>query len=201
MPRKNRSYKAADGKHADARLFIIACEGKDTEADYFTALEKGQKRIRTIVLPADEQNLSAPKYVVDRMATFLEDFQLQSDDEIWLVLDKDRWSTAQLREVALICRQSGWSLAISNPCFELWLYLHYAEMPEEPPTSSKGWKKLFRQVSPIGYRPDELIPRIADAVVRAEALETDEDNVIPAPQQTGLYRLGRAILPFLQNIP
>ena len=41
MARKNREYKAAEGKHTDARLFIIACEGKDTENDYFTALEKG----------------------------------------------------------------------------------------------------------------------------------------------------------------
>lgn len=53
MSRENRGYKAPEGKYADARLFIIACEGKDTENDYFTALEKGQKRIRTVVLPAD----------------------------------------------------------------------------------------------------------------------------------------------------
>lgn len=200
MARKNRGYKVAEGKHKDARLFIIACEGKRTENDYFSALEKGQRRIRTIVLPADERNLSAPKHVVERAVRHLESYQLQEDDELWLVLDTDRWSTTKLREVDQLCKSNSWSLAISNPCFELWLYLHYAEMPDHPPTTSQGWKALFRQVAPSGYRPPELIPRINYAVARAEALETDPSNDVTGELQTNLYRLGRAIRPFLQDL-
>jgi len=200
MARKNRGYKAPGGKHADARLFIIACEGKDTENDYFSALEKGQRRIRTIVLPADERNLSAPKYVVERAVTFLESYDMQEEDELWLVLDTDRWSVAQLREVERVCADSRWNLAISNPCFELWLYLHYADMPESAPSTSKEWKKLFRRVAPNGYRPEELVPLIKVAVERAEALESDPNNDVPDILQTNLYRLGKAILPFLQDL-
>ena len=138
--------------------------------------------------------------MIERAVRHLETYEMQEDDELWLVLDTDRWSAAQLREVDQISRENGWNLAISNPCFELWLYLHYADMPATPPTSSQGWKKLFRQVSPNGYRPAELIPRIKDAVARAEALETDPNNGVTGELQTNLYRLGKAIQSFLQDI-
>lgn len=138
--------------------------------------------------------------MVERAVRHLETYDMQEDDELWLVLDTDRWSTAQLREVDQICKENSWNLAISNPCFELWLYLHYADMPAIPPASSQDWKKLFRQVAPNGYRPEELIPRIREAVARAEALETDPNNAVTGSLQTNLYRLGKAIEPFLQDL-
>lgn len=199
MSRLRRTLSRKDGQFRDTRLFVIASEGKETERAYFEALEAGQKRIRFQVLAADERNLSAPKHVVARVVVYLEENDINSDDEVWLVLDTDRWSTSQLREVEQICKENGWNLAISNPCFEIWLYLHYADLPKEAPTNSKDWKKLVRQVAPGPFKSAELIGQINQAIVRAEALDTDPNNAVTGALQTNLYRLGKAIQPFLQD--
>lgn len=52
-------------------------------------------------------------------------YELESDDELWLVIDKDRWTDAMLSHVAKECAQDDYlHVAMSNPCFELWLLLH-----------------------------------------------------------------------------
>ena len=195
--KRNRAYKIEEGKHRDRQRFIIACEGAKHEVAYFEALERGQPRVRLRVLGADERNLSAPKYVVERLVNFLETADLEPDDEIWIVIDTDRWSRKQLREVDRICQDHNWHLAISNPCFELWLYLHYADLPDDPPTSSKAWKQELRRRVRTGYAPSEAREGLDNAIRRAEALETDPENNVPDVLQTTLYRLGKAMKPFL----
>ena len=195
--RRNRGYKKEQGRYRDARKFILAVEGEQREVDYFQALAEDQTRIDLTVLGPDERHLSAPRYVVERITKYLEEYDLDEDDQVWLVLDTDRWSTEQLREVERTCKDHGWNLAISNPCFELWLYLHYADLPEDPPSSSKEWKKELSRRVATGYRPEEALHHLDEAIRRAEALETDPNNAVPPPLQTTLYRIGKAIKPFL----
>lgn len=46
-------------------------------------------------------------------------------DEIWCVFDVD--AHPNLAQAVNEARQSGISVAVSNPCFELWLILHYED--------------------------------------------------------------------------
>lgn len=50
-------------------------------------------------------------------------------DRICIVVDRDRKSFRedQYRKVLALCRQEGYGLYVSNPCFEFWLLLHYDE--------------------------------------------------------------------------
>jgi hypothetical protein len=48
-------------------------------------------------------------------------------DVLWLVIDTDRWGDKQLSEVTSECVSKHFRLAVSNPCFELWLILHYED--------------------------------------------------------------------------
>jgi hypothetical protein len=43
-------------------------------------------------------------------------------DEVWCVLDTDEFQ--DITQAAALARRSGVRVAVSNPCFELWLLLH-----------------------------------------------------------------------------
>jgi hypothetical protein len=195
MSRLTKKLKEEGFKFRDVKLFVIACEGAVREFHYFDALAETQTRLKINILPADD-NRSAPKYVIERATKYVESFKLEGDDELWLVLDTDDWGEEELRAVEKVCEDHGWNLAISNPCFELWLYLHYADMPANPPANCKGWKTLLGTVTPGGYSVRTAIPLIGDAIRRAEALEQDPNNLVPGLLQSRLYKLAKALAPF-----
>jgi len=114
MPRKNRGYKRGE-PHRDATLFVIACEGAVREREYFEHLARYSSHIRVKVLENKDNN-SAPKWLLDSAARFAGEIQLINDDQLWFVMDVDRWPDAQLRAIHLACgERSNWFMAVSNP--------------------------------------------------------------------------------------
>ena len=93
----------------DARLIVIASEGKDTERIYFKALAKEytNPRVHVHILERSEaeQNNSSPEHVLKQLNDYKEQYALEADDELWLVIDKDRWTEAMLSRVATECAQ------------------------------------------------------------------------------------------------
>ena len=83
----------------DARLIVIASEGKDTERIYFKALAKeySNPRVHVHILErsVDEQNNSSPEHVLKQLNDYKSQYELEADDELWLVVDKDRWTEAK----------------------------------------------------------------------------------------------------------
>ena len=77
----------------DARLIVIASEGKDTERIYFKALAKEytNPRVHVHILERseDEQNNSSPEHVLKQLNNYKSQYELEADDELWLVIDKD----------------------------------------------------------------------------------------------------------------
>jgi len=105
MPRKKkRAYKQGD-PFRDARLFVIATEGAKREKEYFESLVDGNKKVKIKILaPTDEdEGKSAPKWVMDRAITYVDIFGLGNDDQLWLVIDVDKWELDQVHEIAKEC--------------------------------------------------------------------------------------------------
>ena len=128
----------------DARLIVIASEGKDTERIYFKALAKEytNPRVHVHILErsVDEQNNSSPEYVLKQLNDYKSQYDLEADDELWLVVDKDRWTEAMLSRVATECSQEvAMHMALSNPCFELWLLLHIEDATSLTPEEQMRW--------------------------------------------------------------
>lgn len=48
-------------------------------------------------------------------------------DEVWCVYDVDDTPKHQLQDARGLAEKEQLRLAVSNPCFELWLLLHFAE--------------------------------------------------------------------------
>lgn len=197
---KRRGYKRSNGSFRDRRTFVIVTEGAVTEVDYFTELAAGQRRVKVRLLPPVDRTSSAPIHALRRATEFAAGGQLEKDDQLWIVLDTDRWSEKQLMEVRRACDDKGWGLVISNPCFELWLYLHYADLPTDFTGNSQAMKEALRHLFPIGegYRPQLALSNLPAAVRRAVGLDTQSELRLPPINVTQVYRLVAAMQKFLE---
>jgi len=127
----------------DGRMIIIATEGSVTEVEYFNQMQAQEilspLKFQIKVIPPDE-NKSAPNHIVRSLANFKKEYQIRADDELWMIIDRDRWTVQMLSDILSQCKQKGIGLCISNPCFELWLILHFEDLSK---TSSDLRDKLL----------------------------------------------------------
>jgi RloB-like protein len=132
MPRERRDFVRRTG-FRDASLFVIATEGAETEQRYFNGLKQRwhNPRIHVEVLTREDVSLSSPDAVLNSLDSFAASWHLRADDQLWLVIDCDSWRDQMLAAVARESGQKGYHLAVSNPCFELWLLLHFEDVPAQ----------------------------------------------------------------------
>ena len=111
MIKINRT-KLLERKHdrRSTKLFIIATEDKYAPAQYFGIF--GSRKVQIKILETVDGQ-SAPQYVLERLDKFKEMYDLNEEDELWLLLDVDRWvKPTQLIAVCPEARQKGYQLAI-----------------------------------------------------------------------------------------
>ncbi len=201
----------------DARLIVIASEGKDTERIYFKALAKEytNPRVHVHILERgkNEQNNSSPEHVLKQLNDYKSQYELEADDELWLVIDKDRWTEAMLSCVARECsHEVAMYMALSNPCFELWLLLHIEDAASLSPEEQKQWvqnRRKSKNTDPylkvrlrqkIGsyhessYDALTLIAHIEDALERAKALDKNPTDRWPQTLGTRVYLLAKSVM-------
>lgn len=195
----------------DDRMFVVAAEDTYAPEQYFKFLPF--RRVKVIVLPTPEgSGMSSPRHVVERLKeTFLaarQKKQVQRDDEFWVCIDTDHHigdshlkGTVQALDDAA---QSGFEIAVSNPCFELWLLLHHEDVTDATafPNADAVDQALKRR--PGGYNKtairEDMFPLslVPDAIRRARALESNPDDPKghwPETVGTRVYRLLERILP------
>ncbi|RMF20819.1 MAG: RloB domain-containing protein [Bacteroidetes bacterium] len=189
MTRRNRSYKRGE-PFRDARLFIIACEGQKREPAYFHTLCKRNLRVKLLILkPADGE--SAPRWVLRRAREYLKSFGLQRDDQLWLVLDRDRWKMEHLKEIARFCKAQNRNLALSNPCFELWLLLHKENLPKSPPRKCNDLK---RRLHTLKTTNEKLCREVRQAIANARDRDSNPDGWMPGEMETKVYLLAQELI-------
>jgi hypothetical protein len=179
----------------DASLFVIATEGAKTEPAYFEAFRS--PRVHVEILPTTEDNRSAPKHVVERLRAFERKFQLGKGDELWAVVDYDRWGEAQLSEIAAQAAGGAFGLAVSRPCFEFWLWLHLDDWTQpEPPTATRLESALRARLGEWQKaRPDvaRFMAGVEDAIRRAVALEGSGANRWPQAAGSHVHKLAQGL--------
>jgi hypothetical protein len=120
-------------------------------------------------------------------------------DEVWVLLDGEDLDWPTVRAHA---DEAGVRLGVSNPCFELWLLLHFHDKPIAPADRDTAMR-LLRQYVP-DYDPRRVDFRdfrdgLADAVDRAKPLalrfEADLEGMgAPPPNPyTGVWALAESI--------
>lgn len=136
MSRRNRDRRPARRtafRDPKPRILVV-CEGKLTEPNYFDGLRKAVKN--PLVAVEIEPEAGVPLSVVRRAkelkvaaetAAKRERDENLKFDSVWAVFDVD--DHPQLAEARTMAHENRMELAISNPCFELWLVLHFRDSP------------------------------------------------------------------------
>lgn len=193
MPRKNRGYKRG-APYRDSALFVIACEGAVREREYFEHLGEYSTRIRFNVLQNTNGN-SAPKWLLDSAARYTEETKLTDDDQLWFVMDTDHWPDQQLRTIHEECeKRKNWFMALSNPCFEVWLFLHVKDAIDPALTTCQDLKTALSTAVPGGYNKKSFIRRIRVAQERCLALDTRPNHFVPSEMHTKVHLLAKEVL-------
>jgi hypothetical protein len=126
VPRRGWQGRREFGKRRYKRLFLVSTEGAVTEPQYLHAFNSDQTIIRVDCLRSGSD--SAPRLVLKRLARAVQTERLRKEDQAWLVVDRDDWPEDQLGAcVAWAGERKGRGLALSNPCFEFWLLLHFED--------------------------------------------------------------------------
>lgn len=164
-------------------FFHIFSEGKNTEPDYFLALGKIIDSSRVKIKCYGPNGV--PKSVAEAAINFARKNGLikgrrsgkinsfEERDEVWAVFDRDLHPS--YGDAKQMCSGAKISVGYSDPCFELWLNLHF-EDSDAPCTHHQAIDRTKKLL--VGYDPDSgktadfslLINDVERAEARAERL-------------------------------
>lgn len=210
---QKRIFSPRERKSAvrDARLIIIATEGEQTEKKYFYDLARFYHNPKIHVEILDRfTNASSPEKIVELLDKFRQKYYQDEDDELWLVIDVDQWGEKKLAGVARGCQQKNYLLAVSNPCFELWLLLHIKSLDEysndilnefrenkKTNNRSRLETELLDLLGSYNKRKidtGKFFPTIELAIQRAKSLDRQPDHRWPNDLGSRVYRLVESII-------
>lgn len=214
MPRKHRPLDRASGAPRDTSIIVIACEDTHAVKQYFSKFRT--RRVQYKVLPTTDCD-SSPRAVIDRLNAYRSEYATEEHDELWICIDADHWIRGthqrEFSQVLQECRSKGYGIAISNPCFEVWLLMHFMEVNDRllleligEDTSSclsddqraslrcdKFESRLRQEVG--GYNKSNVarLPltasQVLHAIDRARHADANADSDVPTCPGTRLYKL------------
>lgn len=138
MPRSRFKRHRRPGRRRAFRdrkpIILVVCEGAKTEPQYINGFRLACKNPRVTIKFASEQGV--PRTLVEiakqhKIAAEEEARRERDDnlayDSVWCVFDiDDHPNVPNARKMA---DDNGIKVAVSNPCFELWLVLHFRDNP------------------------------------------------------------------------
>lgn len=201
--RRNRQRRPArtEPSRPPNKRILVLCEGKNTEPQYLLAFCRWHRNslVEVSVTPGP----GVPRTLVERArdgareaserARRERDINL-AYDEVWCVFDRDEHPG--LEDARQMARDNDIETALSNPCFELWLLLHFRESP-----GLQGRKDMLRLLKKHirGYDKhvdfDAYHSGYEAAVARAKRLDADAraDDDDGRNPTTGVHRLTESI--------
>ncbi len=115
-------------------IILIVCEGQITEPEYFDGFARycQNPRVTIEIEPGRGVPKSVVEFAKERKKEAEKGASRHADeniayDSVWCVFDVD--DHPALNEASQLARDCGIKLAISNPCVELWLLLHFRDSP------------------------------------------------------------------------
>ena len=123
MVRRDNTQRRRPGNRQPKNRVLVVCCGARTEKQYLDGMRRHfrDSPIAVVVRP----EAGAPSQLVDYAAKVWQR-DIEGFDEVWCVFDVDDFE-ADIPKAVSMARRAKISLAISNPCFEFWLLLHFKE--------------------------------------------------------------------------
>jgi hypothetical protein len=202
MEREMRKKRPLDRKAnpvRDASLVVIASEDSYAVRQYFDFFESTRIQFRVL---ETEDGKSAPEHVLNRINEYMEEFEIGKEDTFWVVCDCDHWvEPSHIQNLTYLlqqCRQKGIQVALSNPCFELWLLLHFADFPAEDMLTCKEVTHRLRVAAGAYDKTKVYNLRIDDEKVLAAVNRAGDKHPsleeIPKKLQTAVHVIIRSLI-------
>ncbi|MCY4294151.1 MAG: RloB family protein [Acidimicrobiaceae bacterium] len=181
--------------------FVILCEGELTEPHYLKAFARLPSVRATSTLDIRGMGYEPRRLVEEaRDLKRQERRQGSGSSQYWCVFDVEAPTQhPRLLEATQMAYDNDIKVAVSNPCFELWLLLHFID--HESWLKNDSCRTLLRQWDTSqGKTVDAAVymPRLADAVRRAERLEALHESAgrkLPDNNPaSGMHRLLLAVV-------
>ncbi|MFN8256410.1 MAG: RloB family protein [Bacteroidales bacterium] len=214
MPREPIPLIRPGGFLQAEKLYILAFEGEKSEYKYFNDFRESKYfndsgLIETISLKRPKKRGSDPLSVKKLLKEAKESYPFKKNDEFWLIIDRDHWENihnVNFVELAEDCkREKNFYLALSNPCFEIWLLLHLTDISafsledqkkiflNEKISSSKNYiDGVLGDLIGRGYNkipnPKVFLPHIYKAIARAKLIDKKNSDY-PKTLGTYVYKL------------
>lgn len=184
----SRRFKRPIGTRRYKRLFVISTEGSVTEPQYFNMFNNDTTVLHVKVV---HNGASDPGNVLKEMKKHLKKYDLEKNDQAWLVIDKDQWQETQISPLnTWSTTDEKYGFALSNPKFEYWLLLHFEE-PSGISSPRNCSDKLKRHLPGYDKKIDDrkLRPSILTAIDRAKRQDSPPCRDWPRRTGTTVYRL------------
>lgn len=122
MPRREPTRTRRPAVRDPRRTILIVVGADKTEVAYLKGLRNALKAA-TVAL-----TITAKPGAPDQLVAYARDNCARDDfDEVWCVTDVDHYERegGKVTAAVAMAATAGINLAVSNPCFELWLLLHH----------------------------------------------------------------------------
>lgn len=182
---------------------VIYSEGEKTERDYF---EEMRRAFRSVVLDIEIIEGAGVPLTIAKEAARAAQLARRRDrrqsyasrDEFWAVFDRDEHPNVQ--EAISRCNDANVGVAFSDPCFELWLILHFQDFDRPDgrhdvqrhlETLCGDYDRAKRKTTDCG----KLMELVVEAEQRAKRqLHRRKDEGVPPNRPfTTVYELTRRI--------
>ncbi len=204
MVRRAPNVRRRSAKRNPKRRFIVVCEGKNSEPLYLRALARRSPTALELYEGAGTPEVIA-KFAIEKALELgvigkrrKKLAWYERADQAWAVFDRDEHH--HFDEAVRLCEENGINIARSNPCFEVWLILHYEDFHKPDPRD-----KVFAHLCSLcpSYKDgkgrsadfNELLENLEQAEKRAiaqcEARANEGDR--HAPPSTTVHTLTKAM--------
>ena len=134
---RGKLYQRKTNSRKEKSLVLIVPEGTETEKAYFQHFNRPEKPVKIKVVENSSDGAKTDyAYLLRKAIGYKNKYSLSKakGDSVWVVADGDidykTPGAAEAKESALLearsaAEKNGISILISNPCFELWYYLHF----------------------------------------------------------------------------
>jgi hypothetical protein len=219
MPREPIPLIRQGGFIDAEKLYILSYEGTVSEKKYFEDFRSSEMfnnsgLIELISLKRPKDKGSDPFSVKKLLSDVKREFGFKNTDEFWLIIDRDNWESIHklsFDDLVSECKkEKNFYLAMSNPCFEIWLVLHFKHISD---FTSEEQQLIFENAKinntknyiddVIGHlqgrgynkrpNPNIYLPLTTTAIERAKMLDNLEEDY-PTKTGTHLYKLIEKII-------
>ncbi len=107
-------------------IFLLVCEGEKTEPQYFKQFQSRDYNFKIKCVTSGRKD---PVGILIYAESLIKQMGLseKKNDVVWCVFDKDRNTKTQICDAMSRCKSNFLTIAVSNPCFEIWYLWHFQD--------------------------------------------------------------------------